>query len=98
MYLDMQLTMGSPMEPVIYKIHSNKTNVPGPWGIPRQSHQMKIIINKNVQSKLSTQHNYPEKKKHHQCYIRIKKGRKLTTRTHKLECKNVHTLTFPGCN
>ena len=62
MYLDMQLTMSSPMEPVIYKIHSNKTNVPGPWGIPWQSHQMKIIINKNVQSKLSTQHNYPEKK------------------------------------
>ena len=62
MYLDKQLTMSSPMEPVIYKIHSNKTNVPGPWGIPWQSHQMKIIINKNVQSKLNTQHNYPGKK------------------------------------
>ena len=56
--------MSGPMEPVIYKIHSNKTNVPGPWGIPGQSHQMKIIINKNVQSKLNTQHNYPEKKNH----------------------------------
>ena len=54
--------MSGPMEPVIEKIHSKKTKVPGPWGIPRQSHQMKIIINKNVQSKLSTQHNYPEKK------------------------------------
>ena len=48
MYLDMQLTMSSPMEPVINKIHSNKTNVPGPWGIPWQSHKMKIIINKNI--------------------------------------------------
>ena len=68
----MQLTMSSPMEPVIYKIHSNKTNVPGPWGIPWQSHQMKIIINKNVQSKLSTQHNYPEKKN----IIKKKKNKK----------------------
>ena len=72
MYLDKQLTMSSPMEPVIYKIHSNKTNVPGPWGIPWQSHQMKIIINKNVQSKLSTQHNYPEKKN----IIKNKKNKK----------------------
>ena len=75
----MQLTMSSPMEPVIYKIHSNKTNVPGPWGIPRQSHQMKIIINKNVQSKLSTQHNYPEKKTSSMLY-KNKKGQKINNK------------------
>ena len=40
--------MSGPMEPVIEEIHSKKTNVPGPWGIPWQSHQMKIVKQKHT--------------------------------------------------
>ena len=53
------LTMCGPVEPVIEKVHSNKTKVPCPRIIPWQSYQMKIVVKKHIKSKFCTQHNYP---------------------------------------
>ena len=61
MNITADLTMSSPVEPVIKKIHSNKTKVPGPRRVPQQSYQVEFFINKHIKSKLYTQHNYPAK-------------------------------------
>ena len=53
--------MCSSMEPVIEKIYSNETKVPGPRRVPWQFHQVEVVINEHIKNKFSTQHNYPVK-------------------------------------
>ena len=54
------------MKPVIDKIYSNETKVPSPRRVPRQFHQVEIVINEHIKNKFSTQNNYPVKiKKSH---------------------------------
>ena len=53
--------MCSSMEPVIEKIYSDETKVPGPRRVPWQFHQVKVVINEHIKNKFSTQHNYPVK-------------------------------------
>ena len=53
--------MCSSMEPVIKKIYSDETKVPCPRRVPRQFHQVEIVINEHIKNKFSTQYNYPVK-------------------------------------